>query len=255
MANGNDLFDDEPADSAASAKPAKTKAAKTSSGGGPLRGGVTRRRFLVGAGTAAAAGAAVGTGVTVGVKSFGGGGGSDQTTTAVTAINGVSVGVPDGQTIAKAIVHLNVNGKDEFVSVMPNQSLAEVLRENLGMTGTKVGCDRSECGACTVLIDGVPHNSCSALAIREEGKKIVTVEGLAKGTTLSAVQAAFMDQMGYQCGFCTAGQMLQATALLQTNPNPDEAAIRHALSGNLCKCAGYPNIVAAVQAAAKATKA
>jgi aerobic-type carbon monoxide dehydrogenase small subunit (CoxS/CutS family) len=253
MANGNDLFDEEPADSAASAKPAKTKAAKSGGGGGLLRGGVTRRRFLVGAGTAAVAGAAVGTGVTVGINSRGGDG-NGQTTTA-TAINGVSVGVPDGQTIAQAIVHLNINGKDEFVSVMPNQSLAEVLRENLGMTGTKVGCDRSECGACTVLIDGVPHNSCSALAIREEGKKIVTVEGLAKGTTLSAVQAAFMDQMGYQCGFCTAGQMLQATALLQTNPNPDEAAIRHALSGNLCKCAGYPNIVAAVQAAAKAKKA
>jgi len=249
MANGNDLFDEEPADSATPEKPAKNKAAKS----GPL-GGVTRRRFLVGAGTAAAAGAAVGTGVTVGVNSFGGGG-NEKAPATTTAANGVTYGVPEGQSIAQAVVLLNINGKDEFVSVMPHQSLAEVLRENLGMTGTKVGCDRSECGACTVLIDGIPHNSCSVLAIREEGKKILTVEGLAKGTTLSNVQQAFMDKMGYQCGFCTSGQMLQATALLQSNPNPDEAAIRHALSGNLCKCAGYPNIVAAVQAAAKAKTA
>lgn len=250
MANGNDLFDDDPGQPkkpAGGSAPARERPAKDGKSGG-----VTRRRFLVGAGTAAAAGAAVGTGVTVGINSLGGG---SETTTTATASKGVTFGVPDGQSIAQAVVHLNINGKDEFVSVLPHQSLAQVLRENLGLTGTKVGCDRSECGACTVLIDGVPHNSCSTLAIREEGKKILTVEGLAKGTTLSAVQAAFLDKMGYQCGFCTAGQMLQATALLQTNPNPDEAAIRRALSGNLCKCAGYPNIVAAVQAAAKAKPA
>jgi len=250
MANGNDLFDDDPGQPkrpAGGSEPARQQPAKAGKAGG-----VTRRRFLVGAGTAAAAGAAVGTGVTAGINAFGGDETAQSTTTAV---NGVTFGVPEGQSIAQAVVHLNVNGKDEFVSVMPHQTLAQVLRENLGLTGTKVGCDRSECGACTVLVDGVPQNSCSILAIREEGKKILTVEGLAKGTTLSNVQQAFLEKMGYQCGFCTSGQMLQATALLQTNPNPDEATIRRALSGNLCKCAGYPNILAAVQAAAKAKPA
>jgi aerobic-type carbon monoxide dehydrogenase small subunit (CoxS/CutS family) len=250
MANGNDLFDDDPGQPGRPAggnEPARQRPAKSGQSGG-----VTRRRFLVGAGTAAAAGAAVGTGVTVGINAFGG---EETGQPAATAVKGVTFGVPEGQSIAQAVVHLNVNGKDEFVSVMPHQSLAQVLRENLGLTGTKVGCDRSECGACTVLIDGVPHNSCSVLAIREDGKKILTVEGLAKGNTLSNVQQAFMDKMGYQCGFCTSGQMLQATALLQTNPNPDEPTIRRALSGNLCKCAGYPNILAAVQAAARAKPA
>ncbi len=250
MANGNDLFDEDPGQPkqpAGAREPAQQRPAR----GGRI-GGVTRRRFLVGAGTAAAAGAAVGTGVTVGINALGDDGGKEAVKTAA---NGTTFGVPEGQSITHAVVHLNVNGKDEFVAVTPNQSLAQVLRENLGLTGTKVGCDRSECGACTVLIDGEPHNACSVLAIREDGSKILTVEGLAKGTTLSAVQQAFMDKMGYQCGFCTSGQMMQATALLQKNPNPDEATIRRTLSGNLCKCGAYPNIVAAVQAAARSKPA
>ncbi|MBA4179521.1 MAG: (2Fe-2S)-binding protein [Anaerolinea sp.] len=165
----------------------------------------------------------------------------------------MTLGAPDGVAVTQAVVKLNVNGKDEWVSVAPNQSLAEVLRENLGLTGTKIGCDRSECSACTVIVDDVPLNSCSLLAIREGGKKIVTIEGLEQGTKLSTVQQAFLDNMGLQCGFCTPGQILQATALLKRNPKPNEAEIRREMAGNMCKCAAYPNILAAIQAAAKAT--
>lgn len=256
MANGNDLFDEEPgSDNKAknTEKPKKEQGQKTA---GPASEAspwsLTRRQVLVGAGAVTAAGVVIGTGATVAVDKLGGGGSSKSTPSAP---NGVTYGVPSGESVTASVVRLNVNGVDQFVSVTPNQSLAEVLRENLGLTGTKTGCDRSECGACTVLVDGVPHNSCSLLAIREDGKSILTVEGLAAGTTLSTVQKAFMDNMGYQCGFCTSGQMLQATALLKSNPNPDEAAIRHALSGNLCKCGAYPKILASVQTAAKATKA
>ena len=133
-----------------------------------------------------------------------------------------------------------------------NESLAELLRRRLGLTGTKIGCDRSECSACTVLVDGVAMNSCSLLAIREADKKIVTIEGLEQDGKLSAVQQAFMDHMGLQCGFCTPGQIMQATALLARNPKPSESDLRRVMSGNLCKCAAYPNIIAAVQAAAGA---
>ena len=253
MPNDNDLFDDDPK---ASDKPSAGSAPRNQqpAGDGGRPGGVTRRRFLLGAGTAAAAGAAVGTGVTAGINAFGGG--SDKPASSATAVaqaGGTSLGTPDGQPVNQAIVKLNVNGTDQWVSVAPHQTLAEVLRENLGLTGTKISCDRSECSACTVLIDGVPHNSCSLLAIREGDKKIVTIEGIEQGTKLSSVQQAFMDNMGLQCGFCTPGMVLQATALLQRNPKPTEADIRHEMSGNLCKCSAYPHILAAVQAAAKAT--
>jgi xanthine dehydrogenase YagT iron-sulfur-binding subunit len=253
---GNDLFDDEPQktdNTKKSEKPTNQQAGKApQSGGESSPWSLTRRQVLVGAGAVTAAGVVVGAGGAVAVDKLGGG---SSKTAAPAGSNGVTYGVPSGESVTASVVRLNVNGVDQFVSVTPNQSLAEVLRESLGLTGTKTGCDRSECGACTVLVDGVPHNSCSLLAIREDGKSIITVEGLAQGTTLSSVQKAFMDNMGYQCGFCTSGQLMQATALLKSNPNPDEATIRHALSGNLCKCGAYPNILASVQAAAKATKA
>ncbi|HEY5476628.1 MAG TPA: (2Fe-2S)-binding protein [Tepidiformaceae bacterium] len=255
MADGNNLFDEDPQKTSKSEKSEKTTNDQQKQGqpeGERSPWSLSRRRLIAGAGAVAATGVVVGTGATVAVEKLGGGSSNKSTPT---QSNGVTYGVPSGESVTASVVRLNVNGVDQFVSVTPNQSLAEVLRENLGLTGTKTGCDRSECGACTVLVDGVPHNSCSLLAIREDGKSIITVEGLAQGTTLSTVQKAFMDNMGYQCGFCTSGQMLQATALLKSNPNPDEAAIRHALSGNLCKCGAYPNILASVQAAAKATKA
>jgi aerobic-type carbon monoxide dehydrogenase small subunit (CoxS/CutS family) len=165
----------------------------------------------------------------------------------------MTVGVPAGRQVSQALVRLNVNGKDHWLSLAPNETLAEVLRRRLGLTGTKIACDRSECSACSVLVDGVPQNSCSLLALREDGKRIETIEAQESGTQLSAVQQAFMEHMGLQCGFCTPGQIMQATALLRSNPKPSEADIRRAMSGNLCKCAAYPNILAAVQAAAGKT--
>src|SRR5206468_565342 len=120
---------------------------------------------------------------------------------------------------------------DRWVPVKSNETLAEVLRRTMGLTGTNIGCDRSECSACTVIIDGAAVNSCSQLAIREEGKQITTIEGLSENGQPSYVQAAFLENMGLQCGFCTPGQVLQATALLQRNPKPSEADIRRYMSG------------------------
>ncbi|MQA00042.1 MAG: (2Fe-2S)-binding protein [Dehalococcoidia bacterium] len=130
-------------------------------------------------------------------------------------------------------------------------SLLEALRQRLGLTGSKLGCDRSECSACTVIVDGVAMNSCSLLAIREQGKQIVTIEGLERDGVLSPVQEGFVQHMGLQCGFCTPGQIMQATALLQQNPAPDEAQVRRAMSGNLCKCSAYPNILSAIRYASE----
>jgi aerobic-type carbon monoxide dehydrogenase small subunit (CoxS/CutS family) len=209
---------------------------------------LSRRRLLVGAG-AAAAGAGVLAGA-AGVAALHTGGGQEPGE-AGAEYDGMPVGVPSGRLISKAVVRLNINGKDHWLDVAPHETLAEVLRQRLGMTGTKIGCDRSECSACSVLVDGIPQNSCSLLAIREGGRLIETIEGQEQGTQLSAVQQAFMDHMGLQCGFCTPGQIMQATGLLRENPNPTEDQIRRAMSGNLCKCAAYPNILAAVQAAAK----
>jgi aerobic-type carbon monoxide dehydrogenase small subunit (CoxS/CutS family) len=249
MATENDLFDNEPEKSD---KPAGRQASEQQQPPAG-HGGVTRRRFLVGAGTAAVAGAAVGSGITAGINALGGDSEKSATSATVAQADGMTLGVPDGQPVTQSVVKLNVNGKDEWVSVAPQQSLAEVLRENLGLTGTKIGCDRSECGACTVLLDDVPHNSCSLLAIREGGKKIITIEGLERSGKLSLVQQAFLDNMALQCGFCTPGMILQATALLKRNPKPNEAEIRREMAGNLCKCSAYPHILAAVQAASKAT--
>ena len=145
---------------------------------------------------------------------------------------------------------LNVNGRAYPVEIEPDRNLLSVLRGEVGLTGAKEGCDDSECGACMVLLDDQPVNSCSYLALQADGREIVTSEGLAgEGGELHPLQQAFLDQGGVQCGFCTPGMLISAKALLDRNPSPDEDEIRLALSGNLCRCTGYSGIVRAVQAA------
>ena len=145
---------------------------------------------------------------------------------------------------------LNVNGKSAEVEAGPQALLVDVLREALGLTGTHVGCDTSQCGACTVLVDGEAVKSCTMLAVQARGRAVTTVEGLAKDGRMHAVQQAFMDCHGLQCGFCTPGMIMSAVSLLGSNPRPSEAEIAAALEGNLCRCTGYVNIVAAVKRAA-----
>ena len=148
-------------------------------------------------------------------------------------------------------LELNVNGEPRPLDVDPWRRLLDVLREDLGLTGSKEGCDDSECGACMMLIDGRPVNSCSYLAVQADGAEITTVEGLAEGPELSTLQRTFLEKGGVQCGFCTPGMLVSATALLRDNPAPSDDEIRIALSGNLCRCTGYDGIVAAVAAAAE----
>jgi aerobic-type carbon monoxide dehydrogenase small subunit (CoxS/CutS family) len=147
-------------------------------------------------------------------------------------------------------VTLQVNATSYQVEIEADRSLLSVLRGELGLTGSKEGCDDSECGACMVLVDGRPVNSCSYLALQVEGRQVTTVEGLAAGTTLHPLQQAFLDHGGVQCGFCTPGMLISATALLAANPDPTDDEIRAGLSGNLCRCTGYVGIVAAVRSAA-----
>jgi xanthine dehydrogenase YagT iron-sulfur-binding subunit len=150
----------------------------------------------------------------------------------------------------KTPVTLKVNGKTYRVEVEHRQTLAEVLRDELGLTGTKIGCDRGECGACTVIIDGRNMYSCSQLAVWMQGKDILTIEGLVKGDKLDPLQEAFIEHDGPQCGFCTSGQIMSGKALLMTNSKPNEAQARRGLSGNLCRCGNYNREVAAVLAVA-----
>jgi aerobic-type carbon monoxide dehydrogenase small subunit (CoxS/CutS family) len=145
---------------------------------------------------------------------------------------------------------LNVNGTSFTVELEAGRTLLSVLRGELGLTGSKEGCDDSECGACMVLIDGEPVNSCSFLALQADGRAVTTVEGLASGSELHPLQRAFLQHGGVQCGFCTPGMLISATALLKANPDPTEDEIRAGLSGNLCRCTGYVGIVAAVRSAA-----
>jgi carbon-monoxide dehydrogenase small subunit/xanthine dehydrogenase YagT iron-sulfur-binding subunit len=151
------------------------------------------------------------------------------------------------------LITLNVNGQDRRVDVMPQQTLGFVLRYSLGLTGTKIGCDRAECGACTVLIDDVPHYSCSVLAQRVRGKKIVTIEGLADPATgkLSAVQQGVIDEQGFQCAFCMPGFVMATTGYLKTNPNPSRQELAHGISGNLCRCQDYDKILTAMMRGAE----
>ena len=153
----------------------------------------------------------------------------------------------------KATLNLKVNGKNYKVAIEHRDTLAEVLRDQLGLTGTKIGCDRGECGACTVIINGRNLYSCSQLAVWMQGKEILTIEGLARGDKLDPVQEAFIEHDGPQCGFCTSGQIMSGKALLMKNPKPTEAQTRRGLSGNLCRCGNYNREVAAVLAAAAKT--
>jgi len=151
-------------------------------------------------------------------------------------------------------VVLNVNGRNHTLLLEPRWSLQFVLNEKLGLTATKEGCGRGECGACTVLINGIPRYSCQTLALEAEGTKITTLEGLMKGENLGPVQEAFLKEDGYQCGYCTPGQVMAAEGLLRANPNPSSEEILRAMSGNICRCAAYPNIFRAVKLAAQLRK-
>ena len=148
-------------------------------------------------------------------------------------------------------ISLKVNGVEENVQVPANLTLLHLLRDRLGLTGTKNGCEAGECGACTVLVDGEPVNSCLVLAVEMNGRQITTVEGLAHNGKLTPLQESFAELNAVQCGFCTPGMLLAATALLQRNPDPSEEEIKEALVGNLCRCTGYARIIDAVKKAAQ----
>lgn len=150
----------------------------------------------------------------------------------------------------KQKLSLSVNDKNYIVEVLSHETLLFVLRERLGLTGTKYGCGTGDCGACTVLVDNVAVNSCLYLAVRAEGKKVLTVEGLAKNGKLHPLQEALMSNGGVQCGYCSPGVLMSAKALLDENPNPTDYEIRVALAGNLCRCTGYKKIIEAVKSAA-----
>lgn len=216
----------------------------------PSNGQVTRRQFLIGAGVGAVIGVAGTAGVLTLVKP-------------ATPVEQAKVVAPQTNTqttsaVATALVEgpklvaLNINGLDYQIAVEPQTTLFEVLKRDLGFAGVKLGCNGSMCSACTVLVDGVAQNSCSLLAMRETGRKITTIEGLEQDGKLHPVQVAFWDNQGYQCGFCTPGQILATVELLNKYKNPTEEQIRAHMSGHMCKCSAYPNIVKSVQAAAKA---
>jgi carbon-monoxide dehydrogenase small subunit len=147
-------------------------------------------------------------------------------------------------------ITVTVNGATERLDVPSNMTLLQMLRERLAFTGTKNGCEAGECGACTVLVDGEPVNSCMMLAVEADGREVLTVEGLAPEGQLSPLQEAFVEQNAIQCGFCTPGMLMSATALLRRNPHPTREQIREAIMGNLCRCTGYVRIIEAVEAAA-----
>ena len=193
-----------------------------------MAGGVSRRNFIKGV---------IAAGATVSTSAY----------LFRTTIQGQNESLPGS---VERLITLDVNGQQRRVDVLKHETLATTLRYKLGLTGTKLGCDRGECGACTVLIDDVPHYSCSILTHRVRGKKIQTVEGLASPDgQLSVVQQAVVDAQGFQCAFCMSGFMMTATAFLKTNPSPTRDEFRHALSGNLCRCADYNKILDAMMKA------
>lgn len=153
--------------------------------------------------------------------------------------------------MSKRAISFNLNGQAVDALIEDRELLVHVLREQLGQTGTHIGCETSHCGVCTVDIDGMSVKSCTILAAQVDGSEVISVEGLANADGLHAVQQAFSDEHGLQCGFCTTGMMMRAYRLLQENPNPSEEEIRMGISGNLCRCTGYQNIVKSVQTAAK----
>jgi carbon-monoxide dehydrogenase small subunit len=150
----------------------------------------------------------------------------------------------------KQVVRIAINGRLHEVAVPANRTLLDLLRDDLDLTGTKHGCGEGDCGACTVLLDGEPVNACLVLAAEADGREVATIEGLAPGPTLHPVQQAFIDAGAVQCGYCTPGMVLVAAALIARSPSPTEADVRHAVSGNFCRCTGYQKIVEAVLDAA-----
>jgi carbon-monoxide dehydrogenase small subunit/xanthine dehydrogenase YagT iron-sulfur-binding subunit len=162
------------------------------------------------------------------------------------------VQAPGAPGSVERLVTLTVNGQERRVDVMKQETLAQTLRYKLGLTGTKIGCDRSECGACTVLVDDVPRYSCSVLTHTVRGKKITTIEGLASADgTLSPVQQGVIDEQGFQCAFCMPGFVMAATGYLKTNPNPSRQELAHGVSGNLCRCQDYDKILTALMRGAE----
>lgn len=151
----------------------------------------------------------------------------------------------------KRLIHLNVNGEDYELYVNPKTLLVEAIRDMIGLTGTKRGCESGSCGACTVIVDGMSVKSCSVLAVQADGKKILTVEGLEQNGKLHPLQKAFLDYGSFQCGFCTPGMLMSAKALLDENPNPTKEEIKEGIDGNICRCTGYNSIVRAIEAVAK----
>jgi aerobic-type carbon monoxide dehydrogenase small subunit (CoxS/CutS family) len=190
--------------------------------------GVTRRGFLSGVGTAVVSSAVLGPGMP-----------------ATAEAQGMRGAKPD----ALEDITLQVNGKQYQVTVEPRWTLVEVLRDHLGLTGTKIGCNAGECGACTVMVDGKAMLACSQLAVWMVGKKITTVEGLATNGQLDGLQKAFIEHDAPQCGYCTSGQLMSAKALLLRNPSPTREQVQHALTGNVCRCSNYNRIVESVLAA------
>jgi xanthine dehydrogenase YagT iron-sulfur-binding subunit len=191
---------------------------------------ISRRRFLEGTGVAIAAATA-----------------APALAAPVDAAQGRLTSSPPPQ--ARTRIRFTINGVVQRIEVEDRWTLVELLRDHVGLTGTKIGCDRGECGACTVLLDGRPVYSCSQLAVWADGRTVQTVEGLAREGRLSAVQQAFVDHNAAQCGFCTSGQLMAATALLARNPRPTAPQVRAGMTGNLCRCSNYNAIVEAVLAA------
>jgi aerobic-type carbon monoxide dehydrogenase small subunit (CoxS/CutS family) len=190
--------------------------------GNPLK--VSRRAFLKGMGTSAIV--------------------ATITTTSLPSPSNAETVLPPG--VKEAVIQLNVNAKAYRLKVKSHSTLLDVLRRELGLTGTKMACNHGNCGACTVIVDGRAVYACSLLAIEMEGKKILTIEGLADGEKLHPIQQAFSENGAYQCGFCTSGQIMSSKALLDKNPKPSREQVRAALAGNLCRCSAYAKIIEAV---------
>jgi aerobic-type carbon monoxide dehydrogenase small subunit (CoxS/CutS family) len=168
------------------------------------------------------------------------------------AMGGATPARAQGAAAPERMISLNINGRVRRVDALPNETLAMTIRYKLGLTGTKLGCDRGECGACTVLIDNVPHYSCSTLTHSLRGRKVTTIEGLeGPNGELHKVQKAFVEELAPQCGFCTPGQIMSAVGLLAVNPKPTRDEARHAMSGNLCRCGAYDHYLNAVMRAAQ----
>ncbi len=168
--------------------------------------------------------------------------------------SGSATASADGPNIEGAVpITLRINGKDHRLRVDPRTTLLDCIRETVALTGTKKGCDHGQCGACTVHVNGRRVNSCLSLALMHDGEEITTIEGLGTPDALHPMQAAFVARDGYQCGYCTSGQIMSAVALLKEPCGPDDAAVKELMSGNICRCGAYPNIVAAIQQVRKNT--